>query len=219
VEDVLPALSKLRGVVSQGGFGEPRELAAQALDAARQTDRLVEQLNRTTFDQRTLRKVLQNMCSRCAERYFDYESARRIAWACEVLYSDLGPAPPRAAEIGSLLAALQHELNLKPATSQKDRDTLVRTALTKQLPKEDVNDFDAAFREEPESLIRNRFLFALLTKFNEVRIREVFGNGPFLAEWAQITDTELDASLGRMRDYDPRRFQERLRDLATLLGS
>ena len=94
------------------------DTARAAAHVAQSTDALIGNLNRAGVDADGARKILLKLCKIATETIPDYDSARQIAWAFQVIYRESVPA--RDPLIEQALADLERELplTLPPAKIQ-----------------------------------------------------------------------------------------------------
>jgi hypothetical protein len=116
------ALLKLNlGAFQQGlmaqPFGDP-DTARAAARVASSAEPLIQDLNDDTLDADKARRLLLRLCTMAAETIPDYDSARQIAWAFQVIYRESTPA--HDAKIDQALADLERDLppSLPPAKIQ-----------------------------------------------------------------------------------------------------
>jgi len=98
-------------------FGDPKKIAPAADDLTTWANALAEKLDNKPCDQAAARKLLAQLPSMFQGGTPDYDSARQIAWAFQVMYQELEAKPdPRVEEV---IAMLKKELKLDLPSGRK----------------------------------------------------------------------------------------------------
>jgi hypothetical protein len=128
-------------------FGNCPEIAAAARALASQLDQWIGELtkNRTLYDQSAALRVLRKLCATGEQEILDYDSARQIAWAFDVIYrewkSSEKDGDQRILEIiGTLKRELQLDLPQKSPRPEPTEKAPISRALPESLLK--INDYD-----------------------------------------------------------------------------
>ncbi len=137
-EGLDQALGPFRLDLRKRPLGDPATLVPAARSIAQWADGAVKSLEHTTFDARTARSFLDRLCGLAAQAAPDYDSARQIAWAFQIIYHEITPERERDPAIEKAIAGLTAELalDLPPAQTQ----TPIETTLASRLKK--AGDFD-----------------------------------------------------------------------------
>jgi hypothetical protein len=118
-------------------FGKPPDLAAAAKKVAAWAGMLIGELESKKCYEDAARSYLKELCRLKPEEYPDYDSARQIAWAIEVVYGELPANPATDEAIRGLLAAQRKTLLLElPSGTGRN--------ITKELPQSlaAIRDYD-----------------------------------------------------------------------------
>lgn len=130
-------LAGLQGALTERTYGNPEKVRAEADALAKWVGDLIERLGKAAYDQKTARRVLEELCTLAQDPALDYESARQIAWAARVVNAELVPPPKNDKAICQQLCLMAEEMKLD-LPSGREREILreLREALGK------MNDFD-----------------------------------------------------------------------------
>ena len=111
-------------------FGDPAKvaLAAEKLKEWSQGRLEADHLQDAKFDRL---KVLKKLSALSPADFPDYDSARQIVAAIQVIYREWAPKLARQQKIDNVLAALVQEFNLQPYTGRTARIELFRQAFSK----------------------------------------------------------------------------------------
>jgi Cytochrome c554 and c-prime len=141
--------SGLKGVYqafSVQPFGNCPEIAAAARALASQLDQWIGELtkNQSLYDQSAALRVLRKLCATGEQDILDYDSARQIAWAFDVIYREWKGSEKdgdqRIAEIiGTLKRELQLDLPQKSARPEPTEKAPISRALPESLLK--INEY------------------------------------------------------------------------------
>ncbi len=128
-------LKKVHAAFDAKPFGEPGEIALAAQGLSDWLTRVIAKLAQKKMDQATARQLLSDLCSITEKEVPDYDSARQIAWAFEVIYTEAVGTPTK--DVQTVLDGLNKELKTDiPATQQRD--------IIKELPEnlERIGNYD-----------------------------------------------------------------------------
>jgi hypothetical protein len=117
-------LSALRAAFDVQPFGKLDEVARAAHDLARWCAQIETSLGQKNikYDRAGAVSLLRQLCSLSATDVPDYDTARQMAWAFKMIYSELAELAPKAAndsEIQAKLKALDAELKLSLPSGQE----------------------------------------------------------------------------------------------------
>jgi hypothetical protein len=117
-------LSTLRMAFDAQPFGKLDDVARAARDLANWCARLEADLAQKNikYDRAAAVRLLGQLCSLSATEVPDYDTARQMAWAANMMYSDLAESEPKPAnhsEIQAKLKALDEELKLSLPSGQE----------------------------------------------------------------------------------------------------
>jgi hypothetical protein len=140
-------------------FGNCREISTAATVLAAQLDQFAAELDKpeVKYDRDTAWRLLRKLCSQDEKDIPDYDTARQIAWAIDLIYSELIPeAKERDPKIVEVLDALKRELKLvlpvKAAKPEKAEKQIIIEALPDSLVKR--NEYDPkAFKSGLKTLL------------------------------------------------------------------
>jgi hypothetical protein len=114
-------------------FGDPAQVSAAASGLKSWAESLVSRTVAADFDPTAALRLLKTLCAMAAERAPDYDSARQIAWAFQVIYSEWRPHATGAGEIRSILESLQSDLHLALNSTRAERKAIIaKTDFSKQ---------------------------------------------------------------------------------------
>jgi Cytochrome c554 and c-prime len=150
-EELTKALQPLQDHFSTTPFGTAATVKAEANKAAAWANDKIEALEKQPLTQKTALEVLRGLCSIPDDRIPDYDSARQIAWAADVIYHELydGKKPNNSQDIETSLKALEEQLKLKLPTG---KTTPIQTALPQNM--ERLANYDPAkFKEAMKVLL------------------------------------------------------------------
>lgn len=128
-------------------FGDPAKIAPAAHSLAEWADALAKRVDKKPCGEDAARRLLVHLPTLYANGTPDYDSARQIAWAFQVMYEELKPQlGDTGPQIGKLLETLGRELKLDlPSGRQRDITEELRDGL-KRLNSYDPDKFREAIR-------------------------------------------------------------------------
>jgi hypothetical protein len=112
------AMGSLYRTVDLQVFGAAPDVVRDAGNLARWADGLVAKVDVSHLNQKTLPGLLRDLVTLPPNAYPDYETARQIAWAFDVIYSEWDPKPANAGRIEAALDRLRQDLKLDPFQSR-----------------------------------------------------------------------------------------------------
>ncbi len=101
-------------------FGNSRAVAEAAKGLVAWSERLLQALGGTTFDQASPARLLKALTIIPEEESPDYDSARQIAWAFRTIFSEWKPLPSNSDRIRSMLGEMDTLLKLEPNIGRED---------------------------------------------------------------------------------------------------
>jgi hypothetical protein len=116
LEEILDPVYK---ALDRQPFGDATELASAATSVAAQLQTVLERVGETEFDDAKATGLLRKLCRMGIEKTPDYDAARQLSWAFEVIYGELAPKPAADAQIRQTLAELDASLNLNLSPGQE----------------------------------------------------------------------------------------------------
>jgi hypothetical protein len=119
-------------------FGKADAISAAAGQSAKGVGGLIEKLAAKKYDQVAARHLLRDLCAAAGKDLLDYDSARQVAWAIEVVSSELDPRPAQDERIQKALDGMKQELGLKLPSGTK---VSILEELSKHL--DQVGNYDA----------------------------------------------------------------------------
>jgi hypothetical protein len=147
-------LAAFRESMRLGPFGNPKSVAPVARNVAAWADYLLKSLRDTVFDRALARQLLKRLCRMACDSIPDYDSARQIAWAFRIIYSESLPEGVKPDPvIEHVLADLDSELALGLPPVKKRAP--IETALQDRLGS--VADFNPASFQAHFGMIAEQF--------------------------------------------------------------
>jgi hypothetical protein len=130
--DAAKTLAPIHQALSRQPFGRPAAIQQAAHEALPQVDAALKKFKGERIDETSAVAWLKRICDAGANHTFDYDSARQLAWAFQVVFQELTSGPEaerpfdstRQREIEDILNQLGRELSLglvKP-TAQENVD-------------------------------------------------------------------------------------------------
>lgn len=137
--DLDQAMAPLQHALDAQPFGRPSQLGPVANSIVNWCDELTTRVQKLKFDQPMVAKTLRELAAISASGIHDYDTARELAWAMKMVYSDLSSKPANAKQIEAIFARLDEQLRLKiPVGAQYN----VLATLPQSLAA--LNDYDPA---------------------------------------------------------------------------
>jgi hypothetical protein len=141
VKEVDAGLKRVHEGFSAQPFGDCAKIASAANDLALRLDKLGEALDtpETKYDRETAKRLLQGLCSISDKETPDYDAARQIAWAFEIIYFELEPSEEKDSQssVGRVIKDLKAYLKL-------DLPAGKTVSISQQLPRslQVLNDYE-----------------------------------------------------------------------------
>jgi hypothetical protein len=151
-KDLDDRLNRLHRAFGMEPFGKLDQIASAARDLANWSQQLKDELDNpnTKYDQASVPRLLRQLCALAALETPDYDTARQMAWAFRVMYSEWMPKPANDAQIAEQLKALNEQLKLTLPSGQ-EQQILVQLPLALQK----ISDYDPApFKQRFEALAK-----------------------------------------------------------------
>lgn len=116
-------LSRLHSAFASDPFGNLSQIAFAARDLATWSQQLTDKLNSegTKYSPANVPGLLQDLCDLAAAEIPDYDTARQMAWAFRVIFSEWKPEPTNNAKILEKLQALEEQLKLHLPSGQEQQ--------------------------------------------------------------------------------------------------
>lgn len=104
-------------------FGKLDQVASAARDLATWSRQLTNKLDNagTKYDQASVPRLLRQLCTLATAEMPDYDTARQMAWAFRVIYSEWSPKPADDAKLMEKLKALNEQLKLTLPSGQEQQ--------------------------------------------------------------------------------------------------
>ena len=143
--EVDAALADFRKAIGSRPFGDPKDVTTKALASSDWFRTKANEVEKKSISREAGVAMLKDIAALAATETLDYDSARQLVWALNVIDADLNAKYPNAAKIKPIIDSLGKDmliLNLrdgsKAATAipgeKKERQT-VEVALDKVLPR------------------------------------------------------------------------------------
>lgn len=200
-KELTAALKKLHATCDATPFGEIDEVgkaAAAARDAVH--PKLAAALNVNRADAVARLKQLTELGPNMVP---DFDTARQLAAAFTIIYSEVEPKPASDAQVRDLIAALERHLDLGPSTSLEERRKLAITLI----------EMVSNRKIDTEEALQQAVLNAPSDK-----LREALLNREHIDAVQKLRDRELAATLRNMGQYDPGMFKKQMMELHKLIG-
>jgi hypothetical protein len=147
-QDKLQAVHK---AFSARPFGTPADIAKSAEALAQFAGKMCAKLDAKQFTQQEAMQILRELCSE--KDLPDYDTARQIAWAFEIIYCELDQKPANSAQIREVLKKLKTELKLDlPSGPKKSIVEALPEALTTLNDYEPERQNPAGFKQRMQQL-------------------------------------------------------------------
>ncbi len=131
-QELREKLGKLYQAFDIQPFGKPEDIAKAASEVAQWSDQLATQVAGAKYEQPSALSLLHKLCRLVAAETPDYDTARQMAWAFQMIYAELNPKPATDAKIQQLLKNLDADLKLDlPASQQRKILDELKVALEK----------------------------------------------------------------------------------------
>src|ERR1700732_5459325 len=108
-------LKALYQAFSEQPFGNCPEIATASRALPSQLDQWIGELtkNQSLYDQSAALRILRKLCATGEQDILDYDSARQIAWAFDVIYREWkGSEKDGDQRIAGIISTLKHDLQL-----------------------------------------------------------------------------------------------------------
>jgi hypothetical protein len=233
-------LGNLAAACGDQPFGEPLRVADAAQALMSWCEGTIMSLRKAPFTKESVRKLMidlarlyeanQHSSKKDTPLLPDYESARQITSLLHVAYAEVRGKEPSDANIKKLLDDLANQVNLFPYSRRKERLEIMFQVVKKATKSEKSEGLEKAMKEFShyltgdignkkllENLFDNRFLDLIQSRLtNETFMRELLQSD--VSQKLQCYGSEeLQLTLSRVADFEPRTFQERLKQLAVAL--
>lgn len=120
-------------------FGDPHQVAVAASKAADLAGQIADRVNTSSLKRDSTVRLLRSVCELASEELVDYDSARQLAWAFQIVYLKEARPMLKDVEIRKILDEVSKELRLElPATQARSIVDEQGVSLT------NLNDYDPA---------------------------------------------------------------------------
>lgn len=141
-------LHALYGAFHTQPFGKLAEVAGAAAGLAGWCQQLEAGLSKTSkYDQAAALRLLRHICTLSAAETPDYDTARQLAWAFRIIYSELEPKPKNDTQFQEKLRALNDELKLSLPSGQQHRILSELPLALQKISEYDPAPFQQTFQE------------------------------------------------------------------------
>ncbi|RUL88357.1 multiheme c-type cytochrome [Tautonia sociabilis] len=227
-------LDRLYDAFASRPFGRADEVR----DAARELERWADtfhsrRLASAQFDKETATGLIRRLCEQNQSAIPDYDTARQIASAIQVIYWDLADQGADSSDgHDQILGILDHwdkVLNLGRYPKSEDRDALSLEIIRRLANDPDLAGFGAwtplalGFPDDPDVYWNasrpdaNELLDTIRGKLIPDNVRQKYVSPEFKEPLQEINNAGLKIALERASQYDPYRFQAELVQLGQLL--
>jgi hypothetical protein len=157
------------------------------------------------WDRSRMLQLLRHLCQLPARSDLDFESARQLAMAIDVVYGEWSSkeGPKNQEEIRRLLAGLQKDLSILTRDDTKK--------LRQQLIKEDLEKLTKQKISTQEQLQQ------AMVNVKPGQLRETLLSPKFLKAFQEIRNKDYQTISRKASRYDPEQFKKHLRELSKLL--
>lgn len=128
-------------------FGKPDRVAADARKVADWADGQIKKLKELKITRPIALSILRSLCTIPEGEFPDYDSARQLSWAANVIYRELKPKPDTNEKIMEKLADLDKQLKLKLPSGQTQSVVGELSQNLKKLEDYDPYAFKATMKE------------------------------------------------------------------------
>jgi hypothetical protein len=220
-DELRERLEKLARVCDDEPFGNPAALGAVASQLATWSEGLAADLGKAPFDRAAVIELVKDLCSTATAEGVDYDAARLIASAVQVVYDDLYPRGKGSQNVRDALARLNRSLDLEPYHGRPKRQEVLDKLVVERAGQEaagGMKEFlqalsDLGNRELQEKQVKNPFLKSLQGTVGDLKLTELLLDKTNIDKLQAISDEELADSLAAVNKYGPRDF---LKDLKTV---
>jgi hypothetical protein len=174
-------------------FGTPAKVRDAAQAAHGDAAEVVKELSAAKLDPAAAQNLLQ-LLTRLPDNYTpDFDSARQIASAIQVIYVELSPKTQQDAKIKDLLGSLVKGLDIWPGMGPNPLPDERKALILQQIAPKTIKDVD------------------------HTTLRKALLEPKFLDEYQKLRNKELDSNLRAIMNYDPVSFKKTLAELGQLL--
>jgi hypothetical protein len=228
--DVL--LRRLNEAFGSRPFGRPDEVRDAARTLANWADAFHDQrLKSANFALASGPTLLRRLCELNLDRISDYDTARQVASAFQVIYREWVeyqevPVPDHD-RIEAILSSWDTELNLGRYPKSEQRDTLSLSILRELAMDQDLEGIGGwlpvtlGFPDDPEryweASQRNPILLAFGPLLDPSQMRDAYVSETFKEPLQRINNDGLRIALDLASDHDPYRFRQQIRMLGGLI--
>jgi hypothetical protein len=226
------ALKNLAKACTARPFGNRTEVQAAARAIVDWSDKAIADVKAGKLDDARALKLIHeliDLVETSSEKgkptLFDYESARQIASALQVLYSDYSRKKEADPKVEAALTALGDKLDLQPYFERAERGKVILDVVRKAAvvpDTEGVQEFtdylkNIGDKAALEKLVTNRFLTTLSRGVANDKFTEELKKPDVVKKLQEFSDSEESKLLKTLADYTPAMFIDDIGKLKKLL--
>ncbi|QDV37190.1 hypothetical protein ElP_51230 [Tautonia plasticadhaerens] len=225
-------LCTLNEAFSSRPFGRPDEVRDAARGLAGWADSFNERrMSKASFDQDSVERLLRRLCELNQDSILDYDTARQVASALQIIYRDWDDGRDEQAsthdQIEKILMSWDVGLNLGRYPGSDARDALSHMILRNLAMDEELGGFGdwlpvtLDYSKAPESYWeasrQNPILMAFGPLLDPNQLRDAYMSDGFKESLQHINNEGLKITLSTANTYDPYQFREEIRSLMILI--
>ena len=197
--DLAGKIKKLHEAMDSEPFGVPHKVVEAAIDLEHFSASMMKPT--TVITREIAEKLLKRLLARGVSGVHDFDSARQIASAARVVFLEWEQNHPKSKEIHAKFGKLDDDLNITLASKARKKTVGDRYKLTENL----AGDKDAAGKIKVNTT----------AKFFEAKTMDA----DFMKKLKEISDEEISAAMGAVREYEPMPFRATMQELTALIFS
>jgi hypothetical protein len=113
LEEFKKQLGELEQAFNAQPFGAPDKVGRRARNLAEWAGNLLKDVEKKAIDQDAAARILRELCAAEPRKLADYDSARQLAWAFEVIQAEVSPRISKDEGVRKSLDLLRTDLQLK----------------------------------------------------------------------------------------------------------
>lgn len=157
IGDLAEPLGNLQAALDRRPFGDPTVIGGIAADVVEKLEALIAELGELQFGGSDADQMLAELCQLAQSPTIDYESARQIGWAFQVILQDSSYV--ESPTVSTLLDGLSHQLKLQlpagqAAAGDKPRIVIELPAALKAASNYEPADFRDRMLQMSELLVK-----------------------------------------------------------------
>jgi hypothetical protein len=221
-------LTQMIAAVNAQPFGSPKRMRDVALELVSWSNKLLGDLESSTYDPSSSRAILQTLLDLKSLRFADYETARQCASVLKVVYDDLRLPRDSATDkqFRKVLDDIWKKLDVQPYADRQARQQIINDLLMTMTARKEsmsgMQPFYAALQNLGDlslqkSMKDNTFLDTLSRNIGDRKITDELQTSKVIDVLQKSSDLELKKSLDVINDYDPDWFHGQVQQLSKLL--